>query len=212
MLRKQLLDSTRGRVVALLRSGGLMTVDDIAAKLDLTTNAVRAQITAMQRDGVVRRVGQRPGATRPSQVFELTTEVEQLLSRAYVPLLTHLVQVFASGLPSHQVDALLREAGKALGEELSAGKRHSGSLRARVEFANQLMNEELGAVTRVEGNEGYVIRGSACPLAALTGKHPAVCLAMESLLTHVIGAPVRECCDRSGRPRCCFKIRADPAQ
>src|SRR3990170_5594005 len=113
MLRKQLLDTTRGRVVRILQSGGA-TVDDIAAKLGLTPNAVRAQITGMERDGVVQRVGQRPGTTRPSQVFELTPEIEQLLSQAYIPLLTQLVRVFADGLPPDQVDALMREAGRGL--------------------------------------------------------------------------------------------------
>ena len=87
ILRKQLLDSSRGRIVALLRTGGL-TADDVATRLGLTRSAIRAQITAMERDGVVRRAGQRPGTTRPSHVFELTPEVEQLLSSAYLPLLT----------------------------------------------------------------------------------------------------------------------------
>jgi DeoR family transcriptional regulator, suf operon transcriptional repressor len=205
MLRKQLLDTTRGRVVRILQSGGA-TVDDIAAKLGLTPNAVRAQITGMERDGVVQRVGQRPGTTRPSQVFELTAEIEQLLSKAYIPLLTQLVRVFAADLPPDQVDALMREAGRGLADEFPTGRR-AASLRSRVESASQLMNEQLGAVTHVEENGGYVIRGLACPLAALTGKHPAVCLSIESLLTRVIGAPVHECCDRNERPRCCFEIK-----
>jgi predicted ArsR family transcriptional regulator len=62
MLRQQLLDTSRGRIVTLLQHGGL-TVDDIASQLGLTANAVRAQITAMERDGVVQRVGRRPGTT-----------------------------------------------------------------------------------------------------------------------------------------------------
>jgi predicted ArsR family transcriptional regulator len=66
MLRHQLLDTSRGRIVTLLRLGPL-TADDIAAKLKLTASAVRAQLTGMERDGVVRRVGQRAGTTRPSQ-------------------------------------------------------------------------------------------------------------------------------------------------
>src|SRR5687767_2095744 len=113
MLRQQLLDTSRGRIVTLLQRGGL-TVPDIAAKLGLTANAVRAQITGMERDGVVQRVGRRSGTTKPSQVYELTPEVEQLLSRAYIPLLTQLVRVFAGGLSRHQVEALMREAGKGL--------------------------------------------------------------------------------------------------
>ena len=56
-------------------------------------------------------------------------------------------------------------------------------------MASEMMNEQLGATTHVEGNGGYVIRGFGCPLAALTGKHPGVCLAMESLVAEVVGAP-----------------------
>jgi predicted ArsR family transcriptional regulator len=206
MLRRQLLDTSRGRIVTLLQSGGL-TSDDIATKLGLTPSAVRLQVTAMERDGVLRRVGKRPGTTKPSHVFELTPEVEQLLSKAYVPFLTQLVRVFSDALPAHQVDTLLRRAGKGLAEEWSREKRVAGSLRSRVAMVSEMMNEYLGALTHVEGNGGYVIRGVACPLAALTGKHPGVCLAMESLISEVLGTPVRECCERAGRPRCCFKVQ-----
>jgi DeoR family transcriptional regulator, suf operon transcriptional repressor len=205
MLKKQLLDSSRGRIVTLLR-GGSLTADDIASKLGVTRSAIRAQITGMERDGVVRRAGQRPGTTRPSNVFELTPEVEQLLSSAYIPLLTHLIDAFADGLPRYQLETMLQRAGKTLAEELSRGKRPAGTLGSRVGMVSEMMNEELGTVTHVEGNGGYVIRGIGCPLAALTGKHPGVCLAMESLVAEVLGVPVRECCDRSERPQCCFEI------
>jgi predicted ArsR family transcriptional regulator len=205
ILRQQLLDTSRGRIVTLLRTGR-RTADDIATKLGLTRSAVRIQIAAMQRDGVVTRVGKRPGTTRPSHVYELTPEVEQLLSKAYVPLLTHLVDVFAGALPTQQVETLLRLTGEALAQELARGKRPSGSLPTRVAAASELLNEHLGALTRVEVNGGIVIRGAGCPLAALTGKHRGVCLAMESLVTKIVGAPVRECCDRDGRPRCCFEV------
>ena len=126
-------------------------------------------MTAMQRDGVVRRVGRRSGPTRPSHVFELTPEVDQLLSQAYVPFLTQLIQVFA---------------------------------------ASVLLNEQLGALTRVEHGDMLRIQGAGCPLAAVTGKHPAVCLAMERFVAQVVGAEVRECCERTSRPRCCFEIAA----
>ena len=204
MLRQQLLDTGRGRIVSLLQRGPL-TVDDIASKLVLSASGIRAQVTAMERDGVVRRVGRRPGTTRPSRLFELTHEVEQLLSRAYIPLLTQLVDVFAKDLPARQVDALLRQAGRNLAGELRSG-RPSGTLRSRVVATSEMLNEQLGAVTHVEENGRYIIRGDACPLSALTGKHPAVCRAMESIVKEFVGASVHECCDRAHRPRCCFEI------
>jgi predicted ArsR family transcriptional regulator len=207
MLRQQLLDTSRGRIVSLLQRGTL-TVDDIAEKMGLSANAVRVQITGMERDGVVRRTGRRPGATRPSNVYELTSEVEQLLSRAYIPLLTRLIRVFAEGLPQAQVDAFFRDAGKGIVEELGLKRSVSGNLRTRVKLVSNVLNDELGAITHVEENAVYIIRGAGCPLAAVTGKHPAVCRAMESLVAELLDVPVSECCDRSERPKCCFEIRS----
>jgi predicted ArsR family transcriptional regulator len=117
--------------------------------------------------------------------------------------------VFSGALPTDQVDALLRQAGKGLADEVTRGHRPTGTLQSRVEAASELLNEQLGALTHLEGNGHWVIRGAGCPLSALTGKHPAVCLAIESMVAEVIGTPVRECCDRSARPRCCFEI-AEP--
>jgi predicted ArsR family transcriptional regulator len=205
-LRGQLLDTSRGRIVTVLRAGE-RTVEDVAASLALTRSAVRIQISAMERDGVVRKVGKRPGTTRPSHLFALTPEVEQLLSKAYVPVLTHLVDVFADSLPATQVETLLRRTGLALADEMSAGTAPSGGLEQRAGKASALMNLHFGALTHVHANGGLSIRGAGCPLSALTGKHPGVCLAIESFVSAIVGVPVRECCHREGRPRCCFEIR-----
>jgi DeoR family transcriptional regulator, suf operon transcriptional repressor len=206
MLKTQLLDSARGRIVTLLRGTGL-TADDLASNLGLTRSAVRAQLSAMERDGIVRRAGQRRGTTRPSLVFELTAEVELLLSGAYIPLLTQLVDVFAEGLPPDQLETLLREAGRRLARELAGGERLGKGLRSRVRKVSELMNEHLGALTQVEANGQIVIKGAGCPLAALTGKHRGVCLAMESFVSEIVGVPARECCERADGPRCCFEIQ-----
>ena len=163
MLRRHLLDSSRGRVLALLQRGGL-TADDIASALRITTNAVREHLAGLERDGLVQRTGQRPGTTRPSQIFGLTPEVELLLSQAYVPFLAELVRVVAEGLPARQVELLMRRTGEGLAGQLAPRRRPRG-LRARVRLASQLLNEHLGAVTRVEENGSYLIswrRLSAC--------------------------------------------------
>jgi DeoR family transcriptional regulator, suf operon transcriptional repressor len=204
-LRRQLLDTSRGRIVSLLQKRG-QTAEEIARSLGLTRSAVRIQIAAMERDGVVQRAGKRPGTTRPSHVFELTPEVEQVLSKAYIPVLTRLVDVFAEALPAQQINALLRRTGKLLAKELSPDKPQ-GDLQARTDRASELLNEKLGALTHVKANGGIGIRGAGCPLSAVTGKHPGVCLVMESFVSEIVGAPVRECCDREDRPQCCFNVQ-----
>ena len=206
LLRRRLLDTTRGRIVEALESGS-STADDLASRLGVSRSAIRVQLTAMERDGVVVRTGTRAGTTRPSNVFELTPESRQFLSKAYLPLLGELVSELETSLAPEQFQSLLRRAGKRLAHGLTGGKRPAGDLRSRVLKASELMNDHLGARTRLENNGVYAIVGSACPLAALTSTHPAVCLGVASWLSEVIDAPVKECCDRSGQPRCRFEIR-----
>ncbi len=199
--------STRGRIVQLLRRASL-TVDALAQALDLTDNAVRAQLTGLERDGLVRPHGLRRGAGKPSVVYELTPEVEPALSRAYQPLLGALLEQLAGTLPERQLVALLRAAGQRLARALPAP---GGDMTARAAAASVVLNE-LGGLTVAERRRaGWVIRSEGCPLAALVQQHPAVCKAVEAMVAEVVGAPVRERCDRSAqRPRCCFELGGSP--
>jgi predicted ArsR family transcriptional regulator len=189
---------------------GPETVEQVAAALRVTPNAVRAQLAAMERDGLVRRSGQRRGATRPFHLFELTPQLEQLLSGAYLPFLTHLVRLFSEREPADRVERLMRQAGHALAAELPAKGVRSGPLHSRVLAASRLLNDELGAITEVTRSDGhFVLRGQGCPLAALTENYPGVCLAIETLLADLLDGPeVRQCCEHDGKPRCCFKVTA----
>jgi predicted ArsR family transcriptional regulator len=206
LLRRRLLDSTRGRIVELLESGS-STADELASQLGVSRSAIRVQLTAMERDGVVVRTGTRAGTTRPSNVFELTSESRQFLSKAYLPLLGDLISELETSLTPEQLHSLLRRVGKRLARGLTGRKRTTEDLRSRVTTASELMNAQFGARTHVESNGVYAIVGSACPLAAVTSTHPAVCQGVGAWLSDVIGAPVQECCDRIGQPRCRFEIR-----
>lgn len=202
----EFFESSRGRIIDVLRRGAC-TVDEIAAELRVTSNAVRSQLSSLERDGLVMAAGMRPGTTRPSRVYELTPELEHLLSRAYFPLLTHLIRLFSATEPPAKFDRAMREAGRGVARDISAGFPTDGPLATRVDAACQLLNRELGATTKVERRDSkYVIVGSGCPLAALTGKHPGVCHSIESLLAELLHTTVAECCDRKERPRCCFNV------
>jgi DeoR family transcriptional regulator, suf operon transcriptional repressor len=207
MFRKQLLEKTsRGRIVGMLKRGGL-TAEEIAAELAVTAAAVRAHLTAMERDAIVQRTGQRAGPTRPSQVFELTPEVEQLLSGAYVPLLIELVRQSAMRVTPKELVKLMRRTGQGLAAAFPQSVRPESSLAARVHSVSRLMNEQFGSTMKVESaNKHHILRGYGCPLAALTGNHPTVCTAIESMIATLLQANVQECCDRAQRPRCCFHI------
>src|SRR5437763_1629507 len=65
--------STRGQLLILLRRG-IDTVNDLAAAIGLTDNAIRSHLTALERDGLVRPSGTRRGPRKPTVTYALTPE------------------------------------------------------------------------------------------------------------------------------------------
>ena len=196
--------STRGRLVELLcRAPG--TVEELARALGITPNAVRAQIAALERDGLVQQAGLRREARKPSQLYALTPQAERLFPKPYGLLLSRLLDVLAECLPFEELEAVLREVGQRIGLEHRSAAR---DLRARVERAADLLGQ-LGGVAEVDDSGGhFLIRGYCCPLAAVVSGHPEACLLAEVLLSEVIAAPVREQCERGDFPKCVFEVLA----
>lgn len=200
------LRGTRRRIVALLRHAA-STVEELAASLDLTDNAVRAQLAAMERDGLVRTRGARKGRRKPALEYELNPEAETALSRAYVPLVEALVDVLAGWLSREDLEEILQEAGRRAARKLP---HLTGDPAQRVRAASRTL-DELGGLTEVEAaGDGWTIHGAGCPLAELVGKRPETCRALEALVAELTRLPVREVCDRGERPRCRFEIGAAP--
>jgi predicted ArsR family transcriptional regulator len=203
-LGKRFFETTRGRIVVLLRRD-VSTVEELARALALTDNAVRSHLATLERDGIVRQDGVRrgQGAGKPATLYTLHPEAEPFFSRAYAPMLGALLDELAEQFPRERTEALLRSVGRRLA---ARAPRTTGDLEARAEAAAAAL-EALGAVAQVERKEGaLLVRGCGCPLSAETVRRPELCQAVESLLAEVIGAPVRACCERGERQRCCFII------
>jgi predicted ArsR family transcriptional regulator len=192
--------STGGRIVMLLLRTN-RTVDELAQALNITDNAVRGHLATLERDGVVRQRGERRGSGKPSYVYELTPEAEQLFPKAYGPVLRQVLEVLSERLTPEELESMMRTVGARIAARWNIPQ---GDLQVRLEAAVEILNE-LGGMAELESCvESYCIRGYSCPLAAAVPGHPEVCHLAETLLTDVVGVPIQEHCDRSGTPRCCF--------
>jgi predicted ArsR family transcriptional regulator len=205
-------ESTRGKIVTLLRRSG-MTADEVAQALGLTDNAVRAHLTTLERDGLVRPNGVRHEGRvgKPATIYQLSPDVEPLFSKAYLPLLTFLVGTLGERLRKSQLASLFREVGRRMAA--SAGVP-AGDLERRVRVASDVLNRLGGLTTVAElaGGTGYVIRGAGCPLGIAVAERPEVCQVVGGLIEEVTGAKVQSCCARGERPSCCFEARVAPSR
>jgi predicted ArsR family transcriptional regulator len=203
---QRFFSTTRGRVVQLLRRAS-RTVEELAQALGLTDNAVRAHLATLERDGLVRQGGLRRGPGKPSYTYDLTPDSERLFPKPYGPVLRRLLDVLAEHLGPEELEAALREVGRRLGGDFKA----DGDPRRRLEAAVAALNE-LGGLAELEERDGRpLIVGFSCPLAAAVPGHPEVCRLAEALVQEIVGAPVRECCERAEPPRCRFEVDIAPA-
>jgi predicted ArsR family transcriptional regulator len=147
--------STRGKIVILLRRGS-RTVHELAQMLELTDNAVRAHLVTLERDGFVLQQGARRGSGKPSFIYKLAPEAEQLFPKAYDLMLNQLLDSLAEQKTTEEMDNLMRTVGHRL-----ATKWHvpPGDLRTRLEMAVEILNA-LGGLSELEEHDGtYSIRG-----------------------------------------------------
>lgn len=198
---KQFWSSTRGRIVSLLRRTS-RTVDELAETLDLTDNAVRAQIALLERDGLVEQCGVRRTTSKPAYAYDLTPEAEQLFPKAYEPVLGQLLAVLTERFGPEMADDLLR----AVGERIAHDHAPAGvTLEARLDAAVALLNG-LGGLAEYElTGRGIAIQGYSCPLAGIATRYPTICTLAEALVSDVTSIPMTERCERGARPRCRFE-------
>lgn len=200
------LDSTRGQVATLLRRAP-KTVEELASELGLTDNAVRNHLAILERDGIVRQAGVRrgQGVGKPAVVYELEPTAESFFSRAYQPVLDAVLDVLITELPTEEAAGILDKVGRRLG--VGAGGRAAGTLAERVATAARVLRAMGGEVEVVTEDGTLRLRSTGCPLSATVAHRPETCHAVESLVSEIVGVPVRECCMREGRPRCCFTVQ-----
>ncbi len=194
--------ATRERILALLRRGSA-TVEDLSGAVGVTPNSVRVQLASLERDGLVQREGVRRRTRKPAYLYALSPEAEVSFSKAYVPFLATLLEVLADRLGPDATTAVLEEVGRKIA--LERPHRHAQPER-RLADALDLLGD-LGAAAEVERRNGTVhIRGLGCPLGEVVKQDPRVCVAMQALLSEMIGVTVRESCERADRPACRFEL------
>jgi predicted ArsR family transcriptional regulator len=203
--RARLFKSTRGKILELLRTRE-STVNELADELHLTDNAVRAHLASLERDRLVTQSGMKPGIRKPHVAYALGPEAEYLFPKAYGPLVSLLMSIFSRHVKPRNFRAGMRAAGRIVAKE-HLRQLHGKTRHQRIDAALRVLKELGGAASFKEEDGKQFIYGNGCPIAAATANHPEACLMAESLLTEIIGSPVREHCVRGPRPSCRFELK-----
>jgi predicted ArsR family transcriptional regulator len=203
--RERLFKTTRGKILTLLRTRE-WTVNELADKLNLTDNAVRAHLASLERDRFVAQAGMKRGVRKPHATYGLGSEAEQMFPKAYGRLVSLLMSMFSRRSTPRDLRAGMRAAGRAVAREHLCELKGK-TRQQRIDAALDILKELGGAAVFREEDGKHFICGCGCPIAAATANHPEACLLAESLLTEIVGSPVKEHCTRGPAPSCRFELK-----
>jgi predicted ArsR family transcriptional regulator len=206
-LGERFFESTRGRIVSLLR-GRSRTVNELAHTLEMTDNAVRSHLLTLERDGLIRQGGVQRGHRKPHYAYELTPEAEDLFPKSYDVLLNLLLSALKERLEPDELGDVLRDVGRKAADGVMTKIDSGSDIINKVERAIEFL-KALGGAPRLEKEEDkIIIQSASCPFAAAVTMHPEVCRVGETLVSQITGARVREKCNKTVvPPRCSFEIR-----
>jgi predicted ArsR family transcriptional regulator len=192
----------------LLRHKDGLTVDELGTQLQVTRNAIRQHLAALESSGLVAPGSTKATGGRPTQLYVLSQKGRELFPRQY----SWLAQLMLESVKQETGGDALRKRLGAVGAKVGAQLRlqHPG-LRTRQDKVLKLaeLMEQLGystAATTVL--DPTVISADNCVFHDLALKDPDVCQFDLALLSTFTDSRVehQECMARGGHV-CRFKFR-----
>ena len=204
------LQTSKGRILTVLKRCGQRSVDDLATALQLAPMTVRQHLTALERDELVRVDEYRNGAGRPKHIYSLTERGDAAFPRRYdrfaALLLNELRELEPEALAQAGSDermaaVLDRLARREAAPHLTRLARLD--LAARAEAAAAVLHEIGGFAEAVITEAGVEVRDYNCVYRGLRPEEAGSCAWHGRLVAHLMEMPVEELPPGPGAGRCC---------
>lgn len=202
------LGDTRRRIVRLLRSHD-RTVRELANELDLTRNAVRAQLSKLKSNQIAEITDRRPTRRKPEDVYGLTRKAERLFPKSYDTLFNTVLSVLRE-TEWVNTDQVLEDVAHRLARSFKPAELESDPA-IRINRARDVLEEMGGLPTVSEEGNSYRLEGTSCPIAASVRVHgEAACDLARALIEALTDLPVERRCDAGETcPHCEFVVEAE---
>ena len=200
----------RGAILVELKKARRLTAKDLAARLDLSLNAVRHHLKELEAETLVEYERQHQGVGAPAFAYRLTVAGEQLFPRRYEATLSDLL------------DHVVEREGRSGAVAALEARYAALTRRLQEELAGASPAERMAAVARLLTEDGYMAEADAssgsgrliehnCAVQAVAERFPEICAAEARFLAAVLGAEVqRQEHILSGCNACEYRVRFSP--
>lgn len=206
------LPETRREIITLLKQVGSATAADLAGQLQISDEAVRQHLVALETAGWIARETLRPEtpkAGRPRAHYRVTDAGDDLFPKKYddlsLLLIENVMENYGEGAIRSTLEAITDGQVRAWEDRLR-GK----TLREKLELLKGFYLEDDSFITVEEkGGDLYLVEVN-CPIRRVAMKYPAVCSTTISTLMRLLGYRIRRVGKfQAGDGKCVFKVMQD---
>lgn len=191
----------------LLKNKAGMTADELSAQLEITRNAVRQHLAALENDGLVKKGITRASGGRPEQLYVLTNKGNECFPRHYAWFAQLLIESVQQDAGADGLNERLTSMGTLVGKQLLTQHPELVNRGEKVQKLAEVM-EQLGYNARSIGSDKTtVLEADNCVFHTLALANPNICKFDLALLAAFTDSAVdhQECMAKGGNI-CSFKF------
>lgn len=192
----------------LLKNKGGLTVDELAQRLDITRNAVRQHVSALENERLVAQGPTRPSGGRPEQLYVLAEKGKEFFPRQYSWFAQLIVESIKQEAGSEGLRARLGTLGAGVGAGLRNQHPQLQQQPQKVEKLSDIMQQMGYSTSNAADADGApTIEADNCVFHHLAMHDPEVCQFDLALLETFTDSTVEhQECMATGGHVCRFKF------
>lgn len=206
------MQTTRYRILEIMKEQGDVTVAELARKLEMAPVSVRHHLDVLQGENLIcsPRVRRRGTVGRPLQVYALTEAANAHFPRNHESLAMRMLDELKGLLPADQLQGMLERMADSEARQ-APPLPDDATLEQRVELTVEFLNQR-GYLARYERNgDAFLLYTLNCPYSGVSEQHHELCAMDLRLISTLLGAPpvpVNRLAE--GGCRCAYRVGAQP--
>ncbi|RXT05736.1 metalloregulator ArsR/SmtB family transcription factor [Ammoniphilus sp. CFH 90114] len=201
--------STRNEILHMLKLHGSLTVSEMAVQLQITEMAVRRHLSTLERDHLIESKMVRQSMGRPTNVYSLSEESEQMFPRHYSDFALDFLQDIEDVEGEEKIRSLFQRREQRLSDKYK--KQIKGdTLEKKVKQLAVIQNEK-GYMVEIEKDPetgDFIFKEFNCPISQVAKEYNHACDCELSLFKKVLETEVEQNeCIAQGEDKCVYVIK-----
>lgn len=199
--------STRKVILSMLKTQGPLSVHDMSRQLGITEMAVRRHVNTLDRDGLLETKLVRQAMGRPTSLYSLAPQADELFPKKYLQLTLDLLGELVEDEGQQLVDRLFERRQEKMEQRYHA-RMKADSLEERVAELALIQNENGYMVEWSQSDQGeFIFSEHNCPITQVANRFQQACQCELKLFQNLLDADVeRTECLAKGGTKCVYRI------